>query len=735
MSNQFNNVQALSVTRRAPSMEFEEGSAPGSGNPLIFVNDRLRGRWKWVILAGLVLAGGLAALGYTFAPVNYRSQGMVYVESTPQTLIHDVQEADALIKAEQFMATQAGIIMGDRVISRAVQLLRAKKFPQVMEMGAVQSFMEDLSVGPGKNTTLIFVQYESDDPKYSKAAVDSVLNAYMELNEAGQTFEETREDLDILKRQKETQLSGTQSQRQNFITGSRFVHSEPEAQRQFMVAQIFELQRVRSEIEQRVQMTGNNELTEEEMLALDDPTGTALEQFDPSLGEERRIYAEKKREVDAIIARGHLENSRVYLTARRELDALAASLEQHERESHAAWLASRNIQNAGSLQERLTSIDADIAELQSNIRTINEEMELLANFDREIARQQEEVDEFKSRIAALDDEEERIKAGRIVVQSWGSQPEMPTTDRRYQMGAVGGLAGLAFAVGFFLLLGTLDRKAYASAQLQSAAEFDCIGVLPDMTPSLSNDDEARELAAQCVHRVRNRIEILRRPGKGFVIAVTSPAQGDGKTSMAMALGWSYAAAGHSTVLVDCDFIGRALSLQTNRIGYEGVKEVIKAHKLNGEIAPVDQSNLSVLGIGRDPSMGPESVRKVDFERLFADLREKFEIVIVDTGPLLASVEALPITVTADGVVLAFRRGRSRKRLEECVRELRATGACYLGVIMNCADQSDCVRYSSMSRVSQDVIEAEKRGKDHRRESVADENRLLMALQKPAPEGH
>jgi Mrp family chromosome partitioning ATPase len=203
--------------------------------------------------------------------------------------------------------------------------------------------------------------------------------------------------------------------------------------------------------------------------------------------------------------------------------------------------------------------------------------------------------------------------------------------------------------------------------------------------------------------------------------------------MAMALGWSYAAAGHKTVLVDCDFIGRALSLQTNRIGYEGVKEVIKSHKLNGEIAAVDQSNLSVLGIGRDPTMGPESVRKVDFERLFAELRQQFEIVIVDTGPLLASVEALPITVSADGVVLAFRRGRSRKRLEECVRELRSTGACYLGVIMNCADQSDCVRYSSLSRVSQDVIEAEKQGKGWRREgrpSRTDENRLLMALQKP-----
>src|SRR5687768_17521418 len=103
MSNLSNDVQSLSVNRRGPAMEFDEPAAPGSGNPMVFVNDRLRGRWKWVVLVALVLSGGLAAMGYMFAPVTYKSRGIVHVEPAPDTLMGggDISELSPMNKAEQ----------------------------------------------------------------------------------------------------------------------------------------------------------------------------------------------------------------------------------------------------------------------------------------------------------------------------------------------------------------------------------------------------------------------------------------------------------------------------------------------------------------------------------------------------------------------------------------------------------------------------------------------------------
>ena len=51
---------------------------------------------------------------------------------------------------------------------------------------------------------------------------------------------------------------------------------------------------------------------------------------------------------------------------------------------------------------------------------------------------------------------------------------------------------------------------------------------------------------------------------------------------------------------------------------------------------------------------------------------------------------------ADGVVLSVRRGRSRLPLEKCIGELQGINVPTLGVVLNCADQSDCDRYVSES---------------------------------------
>ena len=51
--------------------------------------------------------------------------------------------------------------------------------------------------------------------------------------------------------------------------------------------------------------------------------------------------------------------------------------------------------------------------------------------------------------------------------------------------------------------------------------------------------------------------------------------------------------------------------------------------------------------------------------MFDELRAQFEVIVVDTGPMLGSLESTPVVSASDGVVLSVRRGRSRTRLEEC----------------------------------------------------------------------
>ena len=98
-----------------------------------------------------------------------------------------------------------------------------------------------------------------------------------------------------------------------------------------------------------------------------------------------------------------------------------------------------------------------------------------------------------------------------------------------------------------------------------------------------------------------------------------------------------------------------------------------------EIVELGHPQLSLLGVGFDRRISAANLSPRLFARMLDAVRHDFDVIIVDSGPLTASIEALPIASAADGVVLTLRRGRSRVRLGECIEDIRTSGADYLGV--------------------------------------------------------
>ena len=64
-----------------------------------------------------------------------------------------------------------------------------------------------------------------------------------------------------------------------------------------------------------------------------------------------------------------------------------------------------------------------------------------------------------------------------------------------------------------------------------------------------------------------------------------------------------------------------------------------------------------------------------------------------TGPVLGSVELLPILSAATGVVLVIERGRSRSRMNDALESLREAGVWVQGLVLNRADAYDCNHYA------------------------------------------
>ena len=121
-------------------------------------------------------------------------------------------------------------------------------------------------------------------------------------------------------------------------------------------------------------------------------------------------------------------------------------------------------------------------------------------------------------------------------------------------------------------------------------------------------------------------------------------------------------------------------------------------------------------------VGQVSIREV--QRIFREAREKYDVILVDTGPLLGSLEASIVAAMADEVILVVARGQQRPLIDKTFSRLVEVGARVTGIVFNRAAQEDIERseystsYQSMHIQSPVLPRAGTNGKQNRLGPVA-----------------
>ena len=161
-----------------------------------------------------------------------------------------------------------------------------------------------------------------------------------------------------------------------------------------------------------------------------------------------------------------------------------------------------------------------------------------------------------------------------------------------------------------------------------------------------------------------------------VVAVLSPGPGEGKSTVAALLAESCARAGLRTALVDADV--RAPS-QARRYGLSGATDLVSV--LAGEASVAEAMLRPVEGGPWLLSADPATARRAELlagpamARLIADLRRRFDVVILDTPPVLCAAEARALAGLADRRLLVMRWGETRRgdlrAAADALREARA----------------------------------------------------------------
>jgi len=138
-------------------------------------------------------------------------------------------------------------------------------------------------------------------------------------------------------------------------------------------------------------------------------------------------------------------------------------------------------------------------------------------------------------------------------------------------------------------------------------------------------------------------------------------------------------------------VGQGLTNRLKARSSEGLQEALCAGTLQGRVKKTTTPNLYILPIGGAESGHAGALSPVSIRRLLVEARRIFDVVIIDTGPVLGSLEAQVIAAAADSVILTIARGQHHQLVERSVRLLQQVGAKVAGMVFNRAEKHDFQR--------------------------------------------
>lgn len=384
-------------------------------------------------------------------------------------------------------------------------------------------------------------------------------------------------------------------------------------------------------------------------------------------------------------------------------------------------------------KEELASVDRQIQEeidrVISNLEAkVAVSQQRLGSLNSSLGQAEGKLAQSNSALVTLDDLQRRSQASQGLYESYlgryrelmaGSGTEQP--EARVLTEAIPPFApssprvmlNLALALMVGLVLGVVAAVAAemqykgltTASDVEKRVGLPYLGLVPDHTSLDEYGDNALEtltyypnsVLAEAVRGIYSATHIPVM-GRAKVLAVTSALQGEGKTMLSAMLGLTATNAGARAVVVDCDIVLRGLS---RLAGFDygdgpGLRMLVDGKcTLDEAVRPTRHEGLSVLPITTRAEAGERLTGNGAINAIVAQLKERFDVVILDCAPLLAIAEARDIAALADGVIVAAHwRKTSSDAVRAAVKLLPARLAAYTGVVLSRVDLRKQSRFAN-----------------------------------------
>lgn len=642
----------------------------------------------------------------------YESTATIDIDmSAPSGIVGQGSTAPATTEdPEMFLATQIKLIQSDAVlrpVAEQFQLLNPQGQHKGQTLGQAQeAAKEPVSLGGLRvtrplNTYLLLISDRSPDPNVAAEVANAVANSYLartydlRIRSSASLSSFMSQQLDELKAKMEkSSLALAQFEKDLNVIN-------PEEKTDILSARLLQLnteytnaqaERVSKEAAWNAMKSGSVEA------AAVSSQGANLAKLNDALVQAQQNLAKAK----SVYGANHPE----YRKAASELAEVQKQLDDTRR----SISSEIEIEYRESLN-REQMLQKAVAETKAEWDRVNASSFQYQQLKQEAAADKALYNELITKI-----HEAGINAGfkdnniRIAdVARPSSTPVYPSIRRNLMLAF---FFSTCLAIGAVLLLDSLDSTLRDPEEASRFLGTEVIGTLPldrnlSPLPKVPESEAAASLAGtedggrgkryyrsisgfeEAVRTIRNTILLSDFEQRLRSIVLTSAEPGEGKTTTAVYLAIANAAHGKKTLLVDADLRRPSIHARFGLAPREGLSNV-----LTGELAwqdvviPVEsRPNLTLL-----PS-GPGSHRAADLigsrlAELLDEFAKEYDLVILDSPPLLGFAECLQMADAADGVLIVTRAGvTQRKAVATVVSTLQRLRTNVIGVVLNKVTQS------------------------------------------------
>jgi len=365
-----------------------------------------------------------------------------------------------------------------------------------------------------------------------------------------------------------------------------------------------------------------------------------------------------------------------------------------------------SIQNEAAIaQTRVDALQKSLNDLKGTSNENNQALIQMRELQREADANKAVYESFLNRYKETSQQGDLQTPDSRVI-STATAPLYPSFPRKGLIGAVALVLSSMIAVGVALLLERLDNSLHTSHEVEGTLGFAHLVSLP-LTPDErgSNGKKmspqeyllSKPLSAysEALRSLRSALALSNVDSPPKILLFTSALPGEGKTTTSVSFARAAAQSGLKVLLIDCDLrhpsVHKAFG---TAVPSTGLVESLAGKASMDEVLLVDKmSGLFYIPVASGSANPPDVLASQQMQRLLAEARKNYDLVVLDSAPVLPVSDSRVLSRFADKTVYVVRWALTpREAATGGIRELRNFNADIAGVVLSAVDTTKQAKY-------------------------------------------